>query len=227
MLIAKALFVLALAYLIGSIPFGLLVVRLRTGKDIRQVESGRTGGTNAMRAAGFWAGLTTAFLDIMKGALTVWLAQVALPGSPWVGVKQWVVILAPLLAVLGHNYSLFLLERKPEGGWRFRGGAGGAPTVGGAVGLWAPSLFIIIPIAALVFFLIGYASITTLSAALIATVVFAVRASMGLSPWTYVLYGLVAEIILVIALRPNIRRLLNGTERIVGLRAWLAKRNHA
>ena len=59
--------IILLAYLFGSIPFGLLIVKLKTGKDIREVESGRTGGTNAMRAAGFWAGFATAMLDILKG----------------------------------------------------------------------------------------------------------------------------------------------------------------
>ncbi|MCB0120106.1 MAG: glycerol-3-phosphate acyltransferase, partial [Anaerolineales bacterium] len=52
----------ALAYVIGSVPIGLLIVKIVTGKDIRQIESGRTGGTNAMRAAGFWAGFATAML---------------------------------------------------------------------------------------------------------------------------------------------------------------------
>lgn len=59
--------VLILAYLIGSIPFGLIIVKLSTGKDIRSVESGRTGGTNAMRAAGVWAGVATAIFDTLKG----------------------------------------------------------------------------------------------------------------------------------------------------------------
>ena len=58
--------VLVLAYIIGSIPFGWLIVKMKTGKDIRVIESGRTGGTNAMRAAGFWAGMLTAIMDILK-----------------------------------------------------------------------------------------------------------------------------------------------------------------
>src|SRR5674476_382008 len=91
-----------LGYLLGSIPTGLIIVKLKTGKDIRQVESGRTGGTNAMRAAGFWAGLLTAFLDILKGLLAVWLAQRFSPDN------QWVHALAPIAAILGHNYSLYL-----------------------------------------------------------------------------------------------------------------------
>ena len=125
--------ILVASYVIGSIPIGLILVRLVTGKDIRQVESGRTGGTNAMRAAGFWPGFLTAILDIFKGASGVWLAR-ALGGSVWAEV------LAPISIILGHNYSIFLPERTSEGRWRLRGGAGGAPSVGGAFGLWPWSL---------------------------------------------------------------------------------------
>ena len=75
MQLVYALVALFISYVIGSIPFGLLIVKLSTGKDIRHVESGRTGGTNAMRAAGFWAGLGTAVMDIIKSASTVWLTR--------------------------------------------------------------------------------------------------------------------------------------------------------
>jgi glycerol-3-phosphate acyltransferase PlsY len=81
----------------------------------------------------------------------------------------------------------------------------------------------IVPIAALIWFGIGYASLATLSAALVAAVIFAIRAAAGSSPWAYVVYGLAAEVVLMWALRPNIRRLLNGTERMVGWRARRAK----
>ena len=155
--------VVLLGYLIGSFPSGLIIVKLKTGTDIRQVESGRTGGTNAMRAAGFWAGLLTAFSDILKSALAVWLAQWLSPDN------QWVHALAPIAAILGHNYSLFLPEFSKDGHFlRLRGGAGGAPALGGAIGLWTPSVVIILPLAALVFFSLGYASITTLSVATLA-----------------------------------------------------------
>lgn len=209
------LFYILASYLIGSVPFGVLIVRLTSGKDIRQVESGRTGGTNAMRAAGFWAGLATAILDLLKATAAVYLARWLAPGN------VWMEILCPVAAVLGHNYSLFLMERNQEGKLRFRGGAGGAPTVGGALGLWAPSVLIIVPLAALVLFGIGYASVTTMSAALIAILIFAYRAYIGASPWEFILYGVMTEALLIIALLPNIRRLLHGTERLVG---WRAKR---
>ena len=93
-----------LGYIIGSIPFGLLIVKLKTGKDIREVESGRTGGTNAVRAAGFGAGLLTAILDIFKGASAVWIAQWVSPGN------HLLHVLAPVAAILGHNYSIFLVQ---------------------------------------------------------------------------------------------------------------------
>ena len=76
--------VLLLAYIIGSIPFGWLIVKLKTGQDIRVIESGRTGGTNAMRAAGFWAGLLTAIMDILKGAVAVWIAQALFPEAHFI-----------------------------------------------------------------------------------------------------------------------------------------------
>jgi glycerol-3-phosphate acyltransferase PlsY len=200
-----------LGYVLGSIPSGLIIVKLKTGKDIRQVESGRTGGTNAMRAAGFWAGLGTALSDIFKGALAVWIAQ-------YFSTSEWVHILAPIGAILGHNYSLFLPEWDENGKFkRLRGGAGGAPALGGAVGLWPPAFFIVFSLGALVFFTLGYASITTMSVALTAIVVFSVRAMLGLSPWSYVAYGVIAEVLLIWALRPNIAKLLNGTERVVGI----------
>jgi acyl phosphate:glycerol-3-phosphate acyltransferase len=189
--------IILVSYILGSIPFGLIIVKLKTGQDIRLVESGRTGGTNALRAAGFWAGLLTAILDILKGAVSVWIARLAQPNA------YLLHILAPTAAILGHNYSIFLPERDKLGHFvRLRGGAGGAPSLGGAFGLWAPSLLIIFPIGALFFFTV-------------ALIIFAVRAWMGLNSWSYVLYGLIAEVLLVWALRPNIKKLIAGNERIV------------
>ena len=203
-----------LGYLLGSIPFGLIWVKLISGKDIRKVASGRTGGTNAARAAGAGAGLLTAVMDIAKSAVSVWLAQVISPGN------HWVHVLAPIAAIMGHNYSIFLLERHMKSGLRLRGGAGGGPAAGGAVGLWWPSALILLPAAILVFFGIGYASVTTMSVALITTLIFAVRYAMGLGPVADVFYGVVAFFLLVWALRPNIKALIEGRERFHGWRPW-------
>lgn len=215
--------VIFLAYVFGSIPFGLLIVKLKTGKDIREVESGRTGGTNAMRAAGFWAGFATAMLDILKGAGAVWVAK-------WITPAEWVHVLTPLAAILGHNYSIFLAERNEQGRIvRLRGGAGGAPSVGGAMGLWWQSILIILPLGMLTFFTLGIASVTTMAVALFAIIIFSVLAVQGVLPWTYVWYGVGAEVLLMLALQPNIKKLLEGNERIVkySLNGWLKARREA
>ena len=210
MQIVFAIGVIVLGYIVGSIPFGLLIVKIGTGKDIRDVESGRTGGTNAMRAAGFWAGIFTAVMDVLKGAVAVWIAQAIMPEN------HLTHVLAAIGAIIGHNYSIFLPEKDEDGKFvRLRGGAGGAPTVGGAIGLWAPSVFIIVTLGALTFFLVGIASIVTMSVALFALIIFSVRAYLGLSPWMDVLYGVVALVLLVWALRPNIQKLMAGDERVI------------
>ena len=213
-----------LAYVIGSVPIGLLIVKIVTGKDIRQIESGRTGGTNAMRAAGFWAGFATAMLDIVKGAAGVWVARWLTPDVPLVHV------IAPLAAILGHNHSIFLPERDENGRIiRLRGGAGGAPSVGGAMGLYLPSILVVLPLGMLTFFTVGIASVTTMAVALFVTLAFAYFASQGILPWAYVLYGVGAEILLILALRPNIKRLFEGNERVVkySLNGWLKARKEA
>lgn len=201
------------SYFLGSIPFGLLFVKWKTGQDLRKIHSGRTGGTNAGRAAGKLVGLSTAAVDFIKGAIPVWLAGMVLPGN------IWLKILAPLAVIIGHNYSIFLAEKNEKGRWTLRGGAGGATCVGGSLGLWAPSFLIILPLGALVFYVIGYASVATMSVAIGSAVIFTVLAIFADFPWEFVLYGIIAELLLIWALRPNIRRLFEGTERPVGLRA--------
>jgi acyl phosphate:glycerol-3-phosphate acyltransferase len=201
------------SYFIGSIPFGLLIVKLANGKDLRQVASGRTGGTNAMRAAGCWAGMATAVFDILKGSSAVWIAQALTHNI-------WMMVLAPLAAVLGHNYSIFLAERDPNGKLRLRGGAGGAPAAGGAIGLWWPVL-LGFPVPLLMFFGVGYASLTTLSIALTVTAIFIGRYALGYSPlWQPIVYGTATFFILLWALRPNIQALIEGRERFHGWRPW-------
>lgn len=215
--------VVLIGYILGSIPFGLIIVKMKTGKDIRTVESGRTGGTNAVRAAGMGAGLLTAFFDVLKGAASVWIAEALLPGN------HLVHILAPLAAILGHNYSLFLIRRDQDGKLRFHGGAGGAPALGGAMGLWLPIFPIVLAAGALIWFTVGIASLTTMAIGLVVTIVFAIYSAQGLLEPINILYGVIAELFLIWALRPNIRKLLAGNERVVkfSLNGWLRARKEA
>jgi glycerol-3-phosphate acyltransferase PlsY len=217
MQIALDIGIVLLSYVIGSIPFGLLIVKLKTGKDIREVESGRTGGTNAMRAAGFWAGFFTAMCDILKATVSARLAMWLMPDH------YWTHSIAALAAIIGHNYSVFLPKRDENGNFRgFRGGAGGAPSVGGAMGLWLPSVLIVLPLGALAYFTIGIASVVTMMVALFAVIIFAIRAAQGLMPWAYVFYGVGAELLLIWALRPNLKKLFEGNERVnaLSLHGW-------
>src|SRR5258708_32313176 len=131
--------VIVLSYVIGSIPFGFLVVKTFSGRDVRDVGSGRTGGTNAMRAAGVPAGVLTAVLDTLKAAACVWMARLILPAD------QQVIgmVLAGLAAIVGHNYSVFL---------GFKGGAGGAPPLGAALAIWPWGFVIAVPFCMVVLF---------------------------------------------------------------------------
>ncbi len=200
------------AYLLGSFPSGLLLVRLTRGRDIRNWYSGRTGGTNVMRVAGIWAGLGTAALDVLKAFLAVRFAR-------WIsGGSAWLEVVAGALAIIGHNYSLFLVQRE-DGRLKFRGGAGGASAFGATLGIWLPAGPIILLLALLILFGIGYASVATMSVPLLAGLVFAVRAAAGFQSWVYVVFGILAEIIVIVALLPNIKRLFAGEERLVGWRA--------
>ena len=201
-------------YLVGAIPFGFVFVKLFKGIDIRTIGSGRTGGTNAIRAAGPIAGLFTGIGDVGKGAVAVWGAgwlasQLNLHSS---AVAQ---VLAGLMAVVGHNYSVFL---------SWKGGAGTGPNVGVAAGFWFPALFILLPLVPILLVATGYASVTSLTIAGLVPVLFAVRALVSKAPWEFAVYGIAAGTLVVWALRPNISRLKAGTERLVGPRARAAAR---
>ena len=120
---ALSALLILIGYVVGGVPVGLLVVRLRTGVDVRTVGSGRSGATNVIRAAGFWPGFATGWLDVLKAALPVWLAVGLQPEA------YWVHTLCGAAAVLGHNYSIFLRETvtDPDSGrvrMVLRGGAG-------------------------------------------------------------------------------------------------------
>ena len=193
------------AYLLGSVPFGLFFVRIFAGKDVREVGSGRTGGTNAYRAAGFGVGLLTAATDILKGFAAVYIGRLLL-GE----VNPWLDAITGIAAVAGHNWPVFL---------RFRGGAGTTPNAGAAMAFWSPTLIVLLPVVALVVWLTGYASVASTAAALTILIIFIVRSLLIASPAAYIAYAAGTTLLVALALLPNYRRLKEGTERIVGPRA--------
>lgn len=107
--------VLPVAYLLGAIPFGYLLVKWKTGRDIRASGSGNIGATNVLRTTGRAAGITTLVLDAVKGLSAVWLADWATGGdAAWMSA-------AAVVAMLGHGYPVFL---------RFKGGKAVATFIG-------------------------------------------------------------------------------------------------
>jgi len=189
--------VLGGAYLLGSIPFGLLLVRLTTGKDVRKIGSGRIGGTNVLRAAGTLVALLAVLGDFGKGLAAVWLARV------FVGVPI-IEALAGLLAVIGHNYSVFI---------GFKGGAGTMTTIGGAVALWPWNGPIMIVVGIAIVAVTRYASVGSITLALLLPSTCALRAWLVGAPWAYLIHGLGTAALTLWALRPNIQRLRDGRER--------------
>jgi glycerol-3-phosphate acyltransferase PlsY len=194
---------LVVGYILGSVPVGFLIVRWVRGIDIREIGSGRTGGTNVLRAAGWEMAVLVVLMDIIKGALAVLVAR-------WLNGPPLVQALAGVAAIVGHNYSIFL---------RFKGGAGAMAAVGGAMALWPWSSVILLLAGLVVVLTTRYASMGSITLALLIPIILAIRAAMGLGPWDYVVYGLLAALLIVWALKPNIQRLLRGEERRVDLGA--------
>ncbi|MDX1662268.1 MAG: glycerol-3-phosphate acyltransferase [Candidatus Promineifilaceae bacterium] len=197
-----------LGYLFGAIPFGWIFVKLTRGVDLRQVKSGRTGGTNAMRAAGPVVGGLTAIGDVLKGAAAIWIAR-ALFGSvlppDWL---PWAEIAIGVMTIVGHNWSIFL-------GWG--GGAGTGPNVGWSTAVWWP-MFLVGGVVVLgVILATGMASLASLAMAAMIPVVFAILYFLGIiSSPAYIVGGILTALVVTWALRPNIRRILAGNERVVG-----------
>jgi glycerol-3-phosphate acyltransferase PlsY len=191
--------VTVIGYLMGSFPSGYLAARALKGVDPRQHGSGRTGGTNILRSAGKGAAFLTVIGDFFKGLLPVLFARW------WLGTDA-AAVLAGLAAVLGHNRSIFL---------RFGGGAG-SMTNAGVVAALAPHAlpFMVVAafISARIWRMASVASMVT--AATMATVLIA-SFLLSLSPVAYAAYGVLACVLIVFELRPNIERLRNGTERRV------------
>lgn len=192
-----------LAYLVGSIPFGLIVSKVFYRVDVRQHGSGNVGATNVFRVLGKKAGVVVMVLDIMKGYLPAALAAALF--SPWYAIF---IAAAP---VVGHMHSVFL---KGSGG---KGVATGA----GVVLALAPLAFVICFatwIAVIIF--TRYVSVASLTVAFMVPVL----VILFRDPLPYEIAGVLLALIVWWAHRGNIRRLLNGTENRANL-PWSGRRS--
>jgi glycerol-3-phosphate acyltransferase PlsY len=194
-LIAAA--VIVAAYLIGGIPWGVVIARLTGGPDPRTIGSGRTGGANVMRALGPRAALLSGLLDVGKGIVAVVLAIV-------VGGGLWLQAAAALAAILGHSRSVFI---------NFSGGRGIAPGFGGLIVIQPLAVLVVIPVFAAVLLITRYSSLASLtSTALGAVAVIVIVVASGQSA-LYAVYALAAAGMIWLFHVDNIQRLLAGTER--------------
>lgn len=192
------------AYLLGSIPFGYLIVKLRSGGDVRESGSGNIGATNVTRIAGRVAGLVTLVLDAAKGYFAVWLAML------WFRADTNWIMLAAILAVLGHMFPVWL---------KFRGGKGVATGLGvflpiswqamaAALGLW---------IVVLAFW--RYVSLASVAAAAaLPFLVYAFYAPHHAPPLSVAGGSALIAALIIFKHRANIGRLIAGTERRIANR---------
>jgi glycerol-3-phosphate acyltransferase PlsY len=190
------------SYLIGSIPSGLIIGKLRR-VDIREYGSGNIGTTNVLRTLGARYGALVLIADVFKGVIAVLLARYII-GSPMSEMA------AGFAAVAGHDWSLFL---------KFKGGRGVATSLGGILpmAMWAP----LSAVAGVVIFialiaLTRYVSLASIMGSLSAVVAMAVFMGMDRVPWEYLVYIVVVVALIIFQHRDNISRLLSGTESKLG-----------
>jgi glycerol-3-phosphate acyltransferase PlsY len=188
-----------IAYLFGSFPVGFLVARLY-GIDVTASGSGRTGGTNVLRAAGVIAAGLTVLGDMLKGLIPIYLL---VKGN----FPPVVIALAATATVIGHNYSIFL---------RFRGGVGAGTAIGALAGLSFPASLIAGICGLIGLGISGYASVLSATIAVSALIVLIISAVLKYTPYEYIIFGVLTLAVMFYALRPNFARLRAGTERKIG-----------
>jgi glycerol-3-phosphate acyltransferase PlsY len=188
---------LAAAYLLGSISFSILVVKIIAHKDIREEGSGNAGATNVLRNHGAAAGIAVAVLDVAKGAAAVLLMRSATANPGYLAGAAFAVI-------LGHVFPVF---------FRFRGGKGVATTVGAFAALaWAPTL-----VAAAIFLIVVAATRYVSLGSVLATVLLPpVSILFFRMPDAVVLAQCAVAILVVVKHLENLKRLAAGTERKLG-----------
>lgn len=196
----------AAAYVVGSIPWAVIVVRIFWKQDIRALGSGNTGATNVLRVFGTAPGIAVLLLDAAKGALGVWLASLVAPAGWGADGLDWFGVIGATAAIAGHSFSPFI---------GFRGGKGVA-TAAGAIAMLAPRVMLVM----LVIF-VGVVAIwkhVSLGSIVIAALF------PGVSWWKYpdrhalIAFAVIAAALVIWRHRANIGRLRKGEESTITFR---------
>jgi glycerol-3-phosphate acyltransferase PlsY len=215
-IVAKFVLVAVIGYLMGAIPFALIISKRMAGIDISKHGSGNLGGTNVLRVLGFKAGALVMALDLAKAFVPVMLAKFIIGDSVLsiAGLTinwQWGQVITALMVMVGHSWSVYI---------KFRGGKGAAAYFGGWFAIWPVG-----PVAALIggvilivtVWLSKYMSLGSIIGSLSILCLFMVLTLTDISPPIYLIYSLIAAALIVYQHRSNISRLQAGTENRMGL----------
>lgn len=214
-MILEFISIILLGYLLGAIPFGLLVGKLFRGIDLREYGSGNIGFANALRTVGGKAGITTLICDIGKGSVAVLLARSIAAGEV-VGFGafdldfQSIQVAAGLAAVIGHNWPIYL---------KFKGGKGVDTSLGGLIAMFPWAGLACLAIGITVILTTRYVSLGSMVGASSSIVVLAPFVALGHQPAEFLVYGILVTILIVFQHRDNIGNLCSGTERRLGQKA--------
>jgi len=215
--------VVLIGYLLGSIPFGLLIGKKFAKTDITQVGSGKIGMTNVLRTAGKKAAALSLVLDIAKGVLAVTFAGLIFKDKTQTVAAVFTLnesakVLAALAAIGGHSWSVFL---------KFKGGRGVATFMGGLAALYWPAALV----GGILIFGIGFRTkYMSLGSIIGAITAFIMLMSLNIlevvffgfkqyPPFEYVVFAMIGAVFIYVMHRDNILRLYNGTERRIGDKA--------
>ncbi|MCC7339976.1 MAG: glycerol-3-phosphate 1-O-acyltransferase PlsY [Bryobacterales bacterium] len=196
----SAVLALLAAYLLGSIPFGFLLVRWKTGTDVRTKGSGNIGATNVLRTTGKALGLLTLLLDVLKGAAAVAIAQWLTGGNPlWSALAAFAVL-------LGHMFPVWL---------RFRGGKAVASMLGAYLVLTPPAMLGSILIFAVMLWRTRFVSLSSI----VSAAVFPLGVWLLYHNAIYALTAALCAALIIYKHKGNMARLRAGTENRLGSRA--------
>jgi len=189
----KIIFFLVGSYLIGSIPFAYIITKTARGIDIRNFGSGNPGATNVFRVAGKTYGLITLMFDFLKGLITVSVTKLFYPDLISIS------IICGLLSIIGHNWPVWL---------KFRGGKGFATSLGVLLGLIPLVTFFGLITFVIIFILTKYVSLSSVLSSIVVIAMCWIKREQLILCLFVTLTGLM----IIIRHRPNIVRLLKGTE---------------
>jgi glycerol-3-phosphate acyltransferase PlsY len=209
--------VLLIGYLLGSLPFGVIISRLLGKTDVRNVGSGKTGMTNVMRVTGKKGAALSLICDLGKGALSVYLARlifnsVDISGYPVMTI-YFAQVVAALGAIAGHSWSIFL---------KFRGGRGVNTFLGGLMAMFWPAAIAGGLIVIIIGLITKYVSLGSITGAVVSFIMLIILYCwdievLNLYPhFAYVVYTMIGAIFIYAMHRDNIRRLVTGRERKLG-----------